>query len=70
MVKLLPVASKLPPTAASYQETVPVAVAVSVVLEPGQIDAPLADGAAGGGVTVAVTAVRVLEHPLADTLST
>lgn len=61
VVKAAPVASKLPPDAASYHCRVPPgAVAVNVAAEPGQIVVPEAEGARGVGLTATVTGVLAL----------
>ena len=54
VLKIAPVASKLPPVCASYHEIVPVPVAVKLALSPLQIVAPAALGAAGKALTVRV----------------
>ena len=59
------VINNVPPVAASYHSyTPPGDVAVNVVELPAQIVDPKATGATGVGVTVTVTEVLGLIHPL------
>jgi hypothetical protein len=64
VVKLAPVNKRLPPVAASYQFNVPGPVAVNVAWDPGQTVVPETVGGDGAALTVTVTGVRALAHPI------